>query len=163
MNIYIQKSYSFVIFICLFSLLWNCDIQGNLGPFEQDFSGFWKLKEIKQPDGKIITVSNNKYFFREWHGSISSTSPVPISKDSIFLYTERIPVMATAIKRKIERDEKNRKAISELDNGQYISIQSFYDQMMTDVYVEIRIANSLEELSKSNIERYKPFNTTRVW
>jgi hypothetical protein len=144
-------------------VLWSCEIQGNLGPFEQDYSGFWKLKETRQPDGKIIVANANKFFFREWHGSVSPTSPVPISKDSIFLYTECIPVMATAIKRKIERDEKNRKAISELDNGQYISIQSFYDQMMTDVYLEVRIANSLEDLSKSNIERYNILSTRREW
>jgi hypothetical protein len=56
-----QKIHLFIFFGIL-TLLSNCDIQGNLGPFEQDFSGFWKLKEIKQPDGKIIVANINIFF-----------------------------------------------------------------------------------------------------
>ncbi len=86
-----------------------------------------------------------------------------MAKDSIIFYNDKIPVKATAVTKTIETNDKQKKAVSLLDDGTFISIQVFSDQMATNVYLEIIRANTLDSLSKSPIERYKPINTTRVW
>ncbi|TAE35174.1 MAG: hypothetical protein EAZ50_14165 [Runella slithyformis] len=150
-----------ILYIFFIATMCACEKKENFGPFESSFSGFWKLKETQSTNGKITPSSSNIYFFREWYGDVSKYSTT--GKDSIIFYVEKSPKTATAIKEHIERNVKLKKAVSSLDNGQYISIQSFADQMCTNVYLEIRIANEKEELSASEIQRYIPVGTTRKW
>jgi hypothetical protein len=150
-----------ILCIFLIATICACEEKENFGPFESSFSGFWKLKETQSINGKITPSSSNSYFFNEWYGDVSKFSTM--GKDSIIFYLEKNPKTVTAIKERIERDVDLKKAVSSLDNGQYISMQFFSDQMATNVYLEIRIANEKEELSKSEIQRYTPVATTRKW
>jgi hypothetical protein len=138
----------------------SCDDDYGLhGPFEYLLNGFWKQKEIQDTNGKISSSLKNHYFFNE----ASSNDPNVAIRDSIIFYTDKVPTMATAMAKSIERSQKYRKKIALLDDGSFISIQFFSDQMATDVYLEIIRANTLDSLSKSPIERYKPIGQTRVW
>ena len=150
-----------ILYIFFIATMCACEEKENFGPFESSFSGFWKLKETQSTSGKITPSSSNTYFFNEWYGDVSKTSTV--GKDSIIFYEEKSPKTVTAIKERIERNVNLKKAVSSLDNGQYISMQFFTDQMATNVYLEIRIANKKEELSDSEIQRYIPVATTRKW
>ncbi len=138
----------------------SCDKNYGLqGPFEYLFNGFWKQKEIQDTNGKISPSLKNYYFFNE----ANSNAPNVVIRDSVVFYIDKTPIMATAIAENIERSQKYRKKIALLDDGSFISIQFFSDQMAIDVYLEIIRANTLDSLSKSPIERYKPIGVKRVW
>jgi hypothetical protein len=157
------KIYLVVVGSCCLCLLSSCCIQCNMGPVQQFFKGFWKLKEIQQTDGKIIKSISDQYFYNEWYGDVNPGKPTPLAKDSIVFYTNKIPVKATAVTKIIESNDKQQKVVSLLDDGTFISIQFFSDQIATNVYLEIIRANTLDSLSKSPIERYKPVDVKRVW
>lgn len=148
------------LLICVLSSF-SCEKKENFGPFESSFSGFWKLKEIQQVDGKIILSSTNNYFYNEWYGDVSISSTT--GKDSLIFYVEKSPKLSTAIKNRIERDVSTSKAISSLDNGKFISIQSFTNLRGSDNYLEIKIADTKEDISKSDIQRYVLISPTRQW
>ncbi len=155
MNNYIKKATCLAMCVCFLSLLDSCCIQCNTGPIQQFFHGFWKLTETQQTDGKIIKSTLNQYFYNGLEGA-----PV---KDSVIFYNDKIPTKATARTKIVESNDKQRRAVSLLDDGSFISIQFFSDQMATDVYLEIIRANTLDSLSKSPLERYKPIGVKRVW
>ena len=91
------------LLICVLSSF-SCEKKENFGLFESSFSGFWKLKEIQQVDGKIILSSTNNYFYNEWYGDVSISSTT--GKDSLIFYVEKSPKLSTAIKNRIERVQR---------------------------------------------------------
>ena len=133
----------------------------NVGPFESDFSGFWKLKETQDINGKIDVPTTNQYFYNEWYGSIGQYSTE--GRDSIIFYNDRVPVQETAIITQIERNIKIRKATSLLYDGTYISLQFISNGTPSNSYLEVRRAKDIDKLNESPVEKYNRISMTREW
>ena len=149
-----------LIFLVLLLSLTSCPGE-NVGPFESDFSGFWKLKETQNINGKIDIPTTNQYFYREWYGSIGQYTTE--GRDSIIFYNERVPVQKTAIITRIERNIKARKAISLLYDNTYISLQFISNGTSSNSYLEVRRAKDIDKLNESPVEKYNRISMTREW
>ena len=148
------------VFLLLLLSLTACPGE-NVGPFESDFSGFWKLKETQNTNGKIDIPTTNQYFYREWYGSIGQYTTE--GRDSIIFYNERVPVQKTAIITRIERNIKARKAISLLYDNTYISLQFISNGTSSNSYLEVRRAKDIDKLNESPVEKYNRISMTREW
>ncbi len=151
-----------LVFLVLLLSLTACPGE-NVGPFESDFSGFWKLKETQNTNGKIDIPTTNQYFYREWYGSIGQYTTE--GRDSIIFYNERVPVQKTAIITRVERNIKARKATSLLYDGTYISLQLILvnNGSLSDSYLEIRRAKDIDKLNESPTEKYTVVSRVREW
>ena len=149
-----------LVFLVLLLSLTACPGE-NVGPFESDFSGFWKLKETQNTNGKIDIPTTNQYFYREWYGSIGQYTTE--GRDSIIFYNERVPVQKTAIITRVERNIKIRKAISLLYDNTYISLQFISNGTSSNSYLEVRRAKDIDKLNESPVEKYNRISMTREW
>ena len=148
------------VFLLLIVMLSACTRE-DFGPFESDFSGFWKLKETQDIKGKIDIPTTNQYFYNRWYGSIGQYSIE--GRDSIIFYNERVPVQETAIITQIERNIKIRKATSLLYDGTYISLQFISNGAPSNSYLEVRRAKDIDKLNESPVEKYNRISMTREW
>ena len=149
-----------LVFLVLIVVLSACTRE-DFGPFEADFSGFWKLKETQDIKGKIDIPTTNQYFYNRWYGSIGQYSTE--GRDSIIFYNDRVPVQETAIITQIERNIKIRKATSLLYDGTYISLQFISNGTLSNSYLEIRRAKDIDKLNESPVEKYNRISMTREW
>ena len=149
-----------LVFLVLIVVLSACTRE-DFGPFEADFSGFWKLKETQDIKGKIDIPTTNQYFYNRWYGSIGQYSTE--GRDSIIFYNDRVPVQETAIITQIERNIKIRKATSLLYDGTYISLQFISNGTPSNSYLEVRRAKDIDKLNESPVEKYNRISMTREW